>query len=110
MSTRVTAHAFAMTWGLLRWPVYLGLLFAAVWIGARIHGGDPAGHALSAAAGALMVGATAFAFPRCPRCNHHVFGRNPDGSRRVFKPRQRCGKCNLDLTRYAPGDPRAKKE
>ena len=110
MSARVTAHSAAVTWGWLRWPVYLGLVLAALWIGALIHDGGPVGHALSGAVGAVLAVTTALAFPRCPRCNHHLFGRNEDGSRRFLRPRQRCGKCNLDLTRYAPGDPRAKKE
>jgi hypothetical protein len=110
LNARVTAHSAAVAWGWLRWPVYLGLIAAALWVGALIHDGGPVGHGLSAAVGALLALATAFAFPRCPRCSHHLFGRNDDGSRRFLRPRQRCGKCNLDLTRYAPGDPRAKKE
>jgi hypothetical protein len=110
LSSRVTAYSAALTWGWLRWPVYAGLLFAAVWIGSRFHDGETLGHAVAGGVGLAVAAAVAFAFPRCPRCNHHLFGRNLDGGRRLIKPRSRCGKCNLDLTRYAPGDPRAKKE
>jgi ribosomal protein S27AE len=110
LSARITAHSAAVTWGWLRWPVYLGLILAAVWIGTHLHSGDLPGHLTAGGLGLVLAAAAAFAFPRCPRCSHHVFGRNEDGSRRLFRPRQRCGKCNLDLTRYTPADPRAKKE
>jgi hypothetical protein len=110
LSARVTTHSAAVTWGWARWFVFAGLIAAALWVGGWFHDGNPLDHLLSGATGAVVAVAAAFAFPRCPRCNHHLFGRNEDGSRRFLRPRQRCGKCNLDLTRYAPGDPRAKKE
>jgi len=110
VSVRVTAHSAAVTWGWFRLPVYLALIAAAVWAGTHLHAGDLVGHLAAGGLGLVLAGAVAFAVPRCPRCNHHLFGRNEDGSRRFLRPRQRCGKCNLDLTRYAPGDPRAKKE
>ena len=110
MSSRVTAYAAARTWGRLRVFLFLAIVAGALWIGAQLHDGQTLGHVLSGAVGVAAAAGVAVAYPRCPRCNHHLFGRNDDGSRRLVRPRQRCGKCNLDLTRYTPADPRAKKE
>jgi ribosomal protein S27AE len=110
LSNRVTAYSAATTWGWLRFLLFIAIIGGALWFGTRLHDGQTLGHVAAGALGLVMAGAVAFAYPRCPRCRHHVFGRNEDGSRRLFRPRQRCGKCNLDLTRYSPADPRAKKE
>lgn len=110
MPSRVTAYSAATTWGWLRIFIFVAIVGGALWVGAQLHDGQTLGHVASGAIGVAMAGAVAFAWPRCPRCGHHLFGRNEDGSRRLFRPRQRCGKCNLDLTRYSPADPRARKE
>lgn len=110
MSSRVTAYSAARTWGWLRGFLFIAIVAGALWIGAQLHDGQTLGHVLSGVVGVVAAAGIAFAYPRCPRCGHHLFGRNDDGSRRLLRPRQRCGKCNLDLTRYTPADPRAKKE
>lgn len=110
MSRRLTAHAAASTWGWARWPLFGGIVGIAVWIGTHLHDGGPLQHGMAAAVGLLIAGTLATAYPRCPRCGQHLFAPTPDGGRRLVRPRQRCGKCNLDLTRYSPADPRAKKE
>ena len=110
MSRRLTAHAAASTWGWARWPLFGGIVGTALWIGTHIHEGGPLQHGMAAAVGLLIAGTLTTAYPRCPRCGQHLFAPTPDGGRRLVRPRQRCGKCNLDLTRYSPADPRAKKE
>jgi ribosomal protein S27AE len=110
MSRRLTAHAAASTWGWARWPLFGGIVGAAVWVGSFLHEDQPLLYGLTAAVGLVIAGALAAAYPRCPRCGQHLFAASPEGGRRLFRPRSRCGKCNLDLTRYSPADPRAKKE
>lgn len=110
MSSRITAYSAARTWGWLRWLVYLAVVAAVLWLGTHVHGGSLVGHVMFGGLALGLVLAIALSYPRCPRCAHHLFGRNEDGSRRLLRPRSRCGKCNLDLTRYGPNDPRAKKE
>ena len=110
MSSRITAYSAARTWGGLRPYLYVAAFAGVLWVGTHVHDGGVLGHGLFSALALGLVAAIELAYPRCPRCAHHLFGRNGDGTRRLLRPRQRCGKCNLDLTRYGPSDPRAKKE